>query len=238
MARAEQMFRIVGDHLVSYGQAHQDLFALFMLDFKRNGTYLEIGGADPIEANNTYLLEHYFGWSGLSIDIDPQLVARFNAERQNRCLLGDATNFEFGPHLHEYARDGRIDYLSLDVDPADVTYRALRNLPMNTLRFSVITYEHDAYLSGPSYMLRSRDYLAGLGYQRVVSNVSVRQRDFEDWWIDPAAICKSRWKPFEASAIECAEAFQGRRTPADLPFGCRMERGIPARETDEKRHSS
>ena len=37
----------------NYSQANQDLFVLKVLDFKRNGTYLEIGAYEPVSISNT-----------------------------------------------------------------------------------------------------------------------------------------------------------------------------------------
>ena len=45
----------------NYSQAFQDMFVLSMLDGKRNGTYVEIGGDHPVVINNSYLLESEFG---------------------------------------------------------------------------------------------------------------------------------------------------------------------------------
>ena len=44
----------------NYSQVYQDLFVLSMLDGKREGTYLEIGSADPYINSNTALLEKDF----------------------------------------------------------------------------------------------------------------------------------------------------------------------------------
>ena len=52
----------------SKSQAGQDLFVVAMLQGKTNGTFLEIGGGDPIDCNNTWLLEHFFNFTGDSID--------------------------------------------------------------------------------------------------------------------------------------------------------------------------
>lgn len=56
----------------SYGSEYsQDLFALFVNDFKRNGFFVEIGMADG-QCSNTYRLEKYFNWSGILIEAHPR----------------------------------------------------------------------------------------------------------------------------------------------------------------------
>ena len=51
----------------NFSQANQDLFVLEMLDYKKNGSYLEIGANEPISISNTYLLENEFGWKRYGI---------------------------------------------------------------------------------------------------------------------------------------------------------------------------
>jgi hypothetical protein len=68
------MFKIPiadADNLIaqSKSQAGQDLFVVAMLQGKKNGTFLEIGGADPVTGNNTWLLERFFNFTGDSIEI-------------------------------------------------------------------------------------------------------------------------------------------------------------------------
>ena len=52
-------FKFTGSETIerNYSQCYQDMFVLTLLDGKTNGTYLEIGSADPYYGNNTALLE-------------------------------------------------------------------------------------------------------------------------------------------------------------------------------------
>lgn len=59
-------------------QAGQDLFVVAMLQGKRNGTFLEIGGGNPVKGNNTWLLEKFFNFTGDSIDIACSVEVYFN----------------------------------------------------------------------------------------------------------------------------------------------------------------
>lgn len=206
MDEVESLRRVAG-HL-TYAQAHQDLFVRAMLDFKTDGCYVEIGSAEPMQSNNTYILERDLGWRGISLELDERLVDEFRQVRRNPCISADATTCDFRAIFAEHQLPARIDYLSVDIDPAETTLRALQRLPHDAFRFSVLTFEHDNYVSGPEVMELSRQFLADLGYARVVSNVMVCGRDFEDWYVDPQEVPAARYEPFVCAGLECADVFR------------------------------
>ena len=57
----------------NYSQVWQDIFALVVNDAKRDGTFIEIGGAQPFIGNNTWLLEKEYNWRGFSVELDEEL---------------------------------------------------------------------------------------------------------------------------------------------------------------------
>lgn len=185
-----------------YSQATQDIFVSTMLKEKRSGFFLEIGGGHPTESNNTFLLESRYEWNGFSIELDDSLVECYNLHRRNRSVLADATSFDYLRQLESMDAPKQVDYLSIDIDPAEKTYGALLQLPHSSYRFSVITFEHDRYQSGDQFMELSRRFLKNLGYQLVVSNLQVFGRDFEDWWIDPNVIGPDIWTSYRRDSIE------------------------------------
>ena len=65
----------------------QDVFALVVNDAKTDGTFLEIGGAQPFIGNNTWLLEKGYNWRGLSIELDHDLCAMWESQRPNTKLF-------------------------------------------------------------------------------------------------------------------------------------------------------
>ena len=181
----------------NYSQAFQDMFVLCMLDGKRNGTYWELGADKPRVTNNTYILESEFGWTGNSFDIEKEKVDYFNTQRKNKCIYADATTYDYA----SLGYPDQIDYLSLDCDPADVTLSCLKQLPLDTHRFSVITYETDVYHDGADYRDEQRQILQSHGYQLVVRNVKNEGNPFEDWWVDPTVVPEERWKPFKFGSL-------------------------------------
>jgi len=189
----------------NYSQALQDMFVLSMLDGKRNGTYIEVGSAGPFEGNNTALLETQFDWKGFSLDIVPEEVERFNSQRKNKCILQDATKADFDALIHEHKLGETIDYLQLDVEPAEVTFNVLLSIPFDKYKFRVITYEHDHYADRSlRYRESSRKFLQSQGYKLVVSDIAPdKNSTFEDWWVHPdlvdPEILKIMINPFEGT---------------------------------------
>jgi len=191
----------------NYSQAYQDLFVLSATDGKRNGKYLEIGAGDPHFGNNTYLLEKKYGWQGLSIEINSNLVSKFQSNRSNKIIQGDATKLNYRAILDELNIGADFDYLQLDCEPPAKTFETLLSIPFDKYRFSIITYEHDYYLDMTrSYRQKSRNYLQSLGYKLLIGNVSMDESTpFEDWWIHPDLIDYSKFAPLYSNSIKNIE---------------------------------
>ncbi len=186
----------------SYSQSSQDKFVVSVLDSKREGFYLEIGGNDPININNTYLLETEYGWKGLSIEIDNKLVEKYNSVRSNKCYHRDALTVDYKSFLDSCSVPQQIDYLSIDIEPPQNTFACLKMLVNSDRRFSVITFEHEFYYAGPSIRDMSRGFLRDNGYILVAGNVSNMGYVYEDWYIDPSAVPESAWRPLFCDSLD------------------------------------
>ena len=181
----------------SYSQAGQDKFVRTMLQDKRNGKYIEIGAFDPILISNTYLFEKEFSWEGFSLDIKKDYVRNFNLIRKNKCLLADGTNFDYLAHIQKiWGNINRIDYLQIDCEPAEITYKCLCALPLDEVRFSVITFETDLYESGERIRKLSREKFKKYGYKLIAADVCNLNNPFEDWYVDPYFIDLSIYKKY------------------------------------------
>ena len=174
----------------NFSQAGQDLFVLSALDGKRNGVFLDLGCNEPIQINNTYLLESGFGWTGLSIDIDERFFDLF-VFRESKTLVADCTKLDWG-HVSDLLGTTVIDYLSLDLEPPQTTLECLRAIPFDRFEFSAITFEHDAYRSDEAVRGPSRRIFEDNGYTRVCSDVSVNGYVFEDWYCNPKYVDAER----------------------------------------------
>jgi hypothetical protein len=167
----------------AYSQVGQDIWVAALLGPGR--TYLDIGAGDPQVISNTYALERR-GWTGILCDIEHE--QRLRAERKAVAVYGDAFSVDWDKAI---ASD-RVDYLSLDLEPPELTLRALCALPLDRVRFSAITIEHDSYRGKMAVRKAMRGILSNFGYELVAPDICVRVGDitcpFEDWWVDPETV--------------------------------------------------
>ena len=171
----------------NYSKHYQDLFVLALYNGKKGGNYLEIGSGDPFVHNNTALLETEFGWKGISIDNSEALCYNFKENRNNTVICTDATQLDFTNLFNLHCVEPVIDYLQIDCDEASI--QVLENLPFETHKFGVITFEHDSYRLGTDIRDRARTLLKKNGYKLLVNDVAFSpQHSYEDWYIHPDVV--------------------------------------------------
>jgi len=172
----------------------QEEFVLDLLEDKKSGYYVELGAFHSKNGSNTNILENKFDWKGVSFEIKEELRKEFNENRSNPCM-GDALDFNYISYFEENSFPKQIDYLQVDIDsgyrldgrPDGSAYTSLHGLlavPLNSYRFTVITFEHDSNMYWRNNVMRDvqREILDSLGYSLVVRTES------EDWWVDPSVI--------------------------------------------------
>jgi hypothetical protein len=181
----------------NHSQAWQDLFVLSMLRGMRGGRYLEIGAQVPVVNNNTFLLHDDFGWSGVSVELDPSHFPAWQEERPaGTFVIADALRLDYADALQQWFGDvRRVEYLQLDIDPSSNTLQVLQRMALDMFRFSVITFETDAYSGDLRARNESRAILQSHGYELVLADARVlfppagpEPLAFEDWWVDPQAV--------------------------------------------------
>jgi len=167
-------------------QACQDKFVAKLLNFKRDGYYLDIGSCDAVSTNNTYAFES-LGWRGICIEMDPQHNDSYKV-RSCKHLNDDATKIDYLRLLEESNAPKAIDYLSLDIDALSTS--VLKLIPFDKYIFGIITIEHDHYIHSGQYRDEQRRILTDAGYVLLCADVLVPlQNDtsadssFEDWWV-------------------------------------------------------
>jgi hypothetical protein len=152
----------------SVSQLYQDGIVLKLLGYKNNGIFVDIGCAEPIRFSNSYLMEKYFNWSGIGIDIldASDKTGSWSTLRPNtKHILGDALALDYSVLFKQLNLPKTIDYLSLDLEPPQLTLDCLYKIPFNEYTFNVITFETDEYReNGSQRAEESRKYLTSLGY--------------------------------------------------------------------------
>ena len=196
----------------SHSQAYQESFVMSMLEYKKNGFYVEVGGYDAKSLSNTYVLETEYDWKGFALEIDYARAEKYTSQRTNPCIAADAITFDYEKAFKEFDAPKQIDYLQLDVEPAPNTLACLYKIPMN-YRYSVITFEHDLYANPEEHGFvqeAAREYLFNYGYQLVVSNVYASKNNpspFEDWFVDPNIVDESVYKKFISDSVRPKSLF-------------------------------
>jgi hypothetical protein len=168
-----------------YSQAHQDLFALGLNNYKLNGTYVDIGCSMPRDCNNSYLLEK-FDWKGINIDIRA-FEKMWEEHRSNKFLACDATKLNYKELFDNTFDKKTIDFLSFDIDSASNIVLPL--LPFEDYTFSTIAIEHDLVTDTTEFKQLQHEILRKHNYICIAENVCVFEKHchamFEDWWVSP-----------------------------------------------------
>ena len=181
------------DSLQFNSQAGQDKFVLNILDFKKNGYFLEIGSWEPQQINNTFILEKEFNWKGIMIEYEPQFYTKYIKHRPNSIpIIADATLINYTHLFQHYNVPKNLDYLQIDLDVKNSsTLRTLQKLDkevMDKYKFATITFEHDI-CKGDFFDTRklSREIFKKRGYVLVFEDIDCKdgQWPFEDWYVHP-----------------------------------------------------
>lgn len=194
--------------LRNYSETMQDMFVLTMLNGKKNGTYLEIGSGFPIFANNTYLLEQFFGWQGITLDNQKKFIQKHILHRNNIALAYDATKTDYKSLMAKAGYSMNIDYLQIDCGDSEKSFAALKKVVEDGIRFKVLTFSHDHYQDKTKGVKeKSRKYLAKNGYTLFLSNVShTDENDYEDWYVDSEQISVDIFKEFKDTSAQVKNA--------------------------------
>lgn len=171
----------------TYSQAKQDLFVVDYLKQMKNGIFVDIAAGHPTNINNTYLLESEYEWDGISVEID----SSFNNEwtnRKTKYINANAFEVDYKKEFDAILKKHKIktkkmNYLSLDLEPPELTNKLLHFLPLEEYKFDVLTYEHDLYRVGDRFKNDARSYLESIGYKLERDNVSNDGYPFEDWYV-------------------------------------------------------
>lgn len=163
-----------------WSQAGQDQAVVALLKGKREGTFLDVGCMDPMWLSNTCTLEQEYGWRGVGIDMDDSFVSRWKIRPNTKFYLHDALTINYRQILKDNDMPKVIDFLSLDLEPPNLTLECLYKLPFDEYIFRVIAFETDHYREDfrqYEVQSKSREYLTNLGY------IFIQELHQDDLWV-------------------------------------------------------
>lgn len=131
--------------ITEYLPIRQDRFVCKSLNFKKNGTFLDVGCHDYMRISNTYYLEKELNWTGIGVDIDPQFKEGWDLYRKSPFILADAATVNYQKLLSSHNMPEIIDYLTVDIEPPLLTLEALYRIFQTNYSFNIITFETDYY---------------------------------------------------------------------------------------------
>lgn len=151
-----------------FGQLKQDIFAL---QTAHNKTYIEIGAWNPVKYSNTYLLEKN-SWRGFSLELDTVKKPLWEeSDRTNKIYWQDALTFDYKKALEENNLPKHIGYLSVDIEPPQNTFDALKRVIEQGITADCVTFEHDKYRNDIDFDPIVTNFLRDYGYKVAVHDV-------------------------------------------------------------------
>lgn len=119
----------------SYSPLKKDLWTL---EHASTLSYLDVGTKDPIEANDTYLLD-LNGWEGVTVSEWWEFAEAYRQVRTCDYVSEKLTAIDWAGLLAQYFKDSIVGYLNLDVsEQADVILSDI--LPHRV--FNCVTVKH------------------------------------------------------------------------------------------------
>lgn len=173
------------------GQAGQDKFVVNILKGKENGFFVEIGSNDPININNSYILEKNYNWKGIMVEYDRSFLQSYINNRPNSIhIIDDATKINYKNIFTINNVPLNMDYLQIDLEVENgSTIETLEKLDkevLDTYKFATITFEHDIYRSNyKDTRQKSREIFEKRGYYSIFKDIHGDGYPFEDWYVHP-----------------------------------------------------
>jgi len=202
-----EALKLIGE---SKAQLRQDLLVLWLLNFKRDGIFIEFGATDGIDLSNTYLLEKRFGWTGVlaepariwhrdllqnrSAKIDFRAVSK---EDNNNVRFFESVDARFSTYsIREnltYSENYEVETVKLEslIEenslPAVIDYLSIDTEGTEFEILELFNFEKYVFrvitVEYSEKISREKviNLLSSYGYKRVFEDIS----QFEDWFIHP-----------------------------------------------------
>jgi FkbM family methyltransferase len=125
----------------SKAQLFQDLWALYELDSKRGGFFVEFGAASGVELSNTWMLEKHYGWTGILAEPNPDFHASIRANRA--CTLSIECVYSTSGQIVPFRRHAVGEFSGVCLD-ADAVSRGFDMVEVPTITLNDLLDKHGA----------------------------------------------------------------------------------------------
>lgn len=165
----------------------QDVVIDKLLKQKTSGTFVDIGACYYEKFNNSFFFEKERGFRGVAVEMNKDYTTDWDKFRPNTILIiDDATKVDYQKVLDKNNFPQVIDFLSVDIDPNTMTFKALQKIIDTTYRFNTIAFETD-YGRGPykpgNVKEISRELLSSKGYNLVKEIYTQGNFHVDDIWV-------------------------------------------------------
>ena len=149
--------------MVSYSQYGQDAFVYHFIFGGQNGFFLDIGGNEPIEINNSYLLE-LNGWKGMAFEPVKTLADKWGKVRKTPCY-----NIAIGAEEQEieFTETKTHQMSGIGIEPVDkefIKYKVCQRRLSNVLKEHNIKHVDVVFIDVEGYEM---NVLEGINFDEI-----------------------------------------------------------------------
>lgn len=128
----------------SNSQVRQDVMALVLAGFKKNGFFVEIGAGNGYDGSNTYLLENNYGWRGILSE--PAKYWHADIYKNRSCIIDQRCVFRESKCLVEFreADGGYLSAITATANDIKGTPRIVNKYNIETVSLVDLFSQHNA----------------------------------------------------------------------------------------------
>lgn len=165
-------------------QLGQDRFVDQYLKGMKSGYFVDLGSADFKQFNNTHYFETQLDWKGIAVEFDSKYSPSWVNRPNTKYLCEDATLIDYQKLFDEFGMPKMIDYLSIDLEPPELTLECLKQVLKSDYEYKIITFEVDFYRT-PVVLNESRKLFSERGYI-LVGEIFENKNHIDDVWVHPS----------------------------------------------------
>jgi FkbM family methyltransferase len=123
-------------------QHHQDIFVLSELDYKRNGFFVEFGATNGLSISNTWILEKFFGWTGILAE--PAKIWHHDLIKNRSCIIDKRCVWSESHTILTFNQTQSPELSKIDTVINDDWAKEIREI--NSSKYEVLTISLDDLL--------------------------------------------------------------------------------------------